>query len=68
MLFKFYEKHVFRKLRLQSYRSAKRSEQKALNDFKRAFGNDEEVALCFGDYEQKRRMKLKEPTKGKAWI
>jgi hypothetical protein len=28
MLFKFYEKYIFRKLRLQSYRNTKKSEQK----------------------------------------
>ena len=34
MLFNFYEKYIFRKLRLQSYRNTKKSEQKMLNNFK----------------------------------
>jgi len=66
MLFNFYEKYIFRKLRLQSYRNTKRSEQKMLNNFKRIFGNEKEVVVCFGDYEQKQQMKYKEATKGKG--
>ena len=66
ILFKFYEKYIFRKLRLQSYRNTKKSEQKMLNNFKRIFGNEKEVVVCFGDYEQKQQMKYKEATKGKG--
>jgi ribosomal protein S13 len=39
LLFAFYEKYIFRKLRLQSYRNTKKSEQKMINNFKRIFGN-----------------------------
>ena len=63
LLFTFYEKYIFRKLRLQGYRNRNRSEQKMLNNFKRIFSNEEEVIVCFGDYEQKKHMKFKEPTK-----
>ena len=66
LLFAFYEKYIFRKLRLQSYRNTKKSEQKMINNFKRIFGNEKEVILCFGDYEQKQHMKFKEATKGKG--
>jgi hypothetical protein len=66
LLFSFYEKYIFRKLRLQSYRNTKKSEQKMLNNFKRIFGNEKEVVICFGDYEQKKQMKYKEATKGKG--
>jgi len=66
MLFSFYEKYIFRKLRLQSYRNTKKSEQKMLNNFKCIFGNEKDVIVCFGDYEQKQQMKYKEPTKGKG--
>jgi hypothetical protein len=66
ILFAFYEKYIFRKLRLQSYRNTKRSEQKMLNNFKRIFGNEKDVVVCFGDYEQKKQMKYKEATKGKG--
>jgi transposase len=65
-LFAFYEKYIFRKLRLQSYRNTKTSEQRMLNNFKRIFGNEKEVVICIGDYEQKQQMKYKEATKGKG--
>ena len=66
MLFTFYEKYIFGKLRLQSYRNTKKSEQKMINNFKRIFGNEKDVVVCFGDYEQKQHMKFKEATKGKG--
>jgi hypothetical protein len=65
-LYKFYETYIFRKLRLQSYRNTKKSEQKMINQFKKIFGNEKEVVVCFGDYEQKQHMKFKEATKGKG--
>jgi len=37
-----------------------------LNRFKKIFGNENEVVVCFGDYEQKQHMKFKEATKGKG--
>ena len=40
VLFKFYETYIFRKLRLQSYRNTKKSEQKMINQFKKVFGNE----------------------------
>jgi len=66
VLYKFYETYIFRKLRLQSYRNTKKSEQKMINRFKKIFGNEKEVVVCFGDYEQKQHMKFKEATKGKG--
>jgi hypothetical protein len=66
LLFPFYEKYIFRKLRLQSYRNTKKSEQKMLNNFKRIFGSEKDVVICFGDFEQKQHMKFKEATKGKG--
>ena len=66
MLFSFYEKYIFRKLRLQSYRNIKRTEQKMMNKFKRIFGNEGNMVVCFGDYEQKQQTNFKEATKGKG--
>jgi len=65
-IFSFYENYIFRKLKLQSYRNTKRSEQRMMNNFKKIFGNKDDVIVCFGDYEQKQHMKFKEPTKGKG--
>lgn len=63
-LFKFYEKYIFRKLKLNSYINRKKHEQKMINNFKKIFGKPEEVIITIGDWEQKKQMKYKEPTKG----
>ena len=65
-LFKFYEKELFRKLKLNGYCNRLKSEQKLINQFKKIFGNEKETILCFGDYEQRKHMKFKEPIKGKG--
>jgi hypothetical protein len=36
-----------------------------INQFKKVFGNEKDVVVCFGDYEQK-QMKFKKATKGKG--
>jgi hypothetical protein len=66
ILLPFYSKLIFRKLKLHSYINIKRSEQKMLNRFQQLFGTKEDVIVCFGDYEQKKHMKFKEPIKGKG--
>ena len=43
-----------------------KSEQKMINLFKKIFGNEKDIVVCFGDYEQKKQMKFKEATKGKG--
>jgi len=65
-LFKFYEKVLFRKLKLNGYWNRLKSEQKLINQFKKKFGNEKETIICFGDYEQRKHMKFKEPIKGKG--
>jgi transposase len=37
-----------------------------INNFKKIYGNPDEVIICAGDYEQKHHMKYKEPVKGKG--
>ena len=64
ILFPFYERFVFRKLRLNSYVNTKKSEQKMIKQFTRLFGQD--AIVCFGDFEQKKQMKYKEPTIGRG--
>jgi hypothetical protein len=54
------------KLRLQSYRNTKKIEQKTLNNFKRIFGNEKDVIVCFGDYEQTQQIKYKGQPKEKV--
>ena len=65
-LYKFYEKYIFRKLKLNGYMNRKKNEQKLMNNFKKIFGKPEETIIIFGDWEQKQHMKYKEPTKGKG--
>ena len=63
-LYKFYEKYIFRKLKLNGYINKKKHEQKMINNFKKIFGKPEEVIIAIGDWEQKKQMKYKEATKG----
>ena len=65
-LFGFYRKELFRKLKFGRHINTKRNEQKMINQFKKAFGNPDEVVICIGDWEQRKQMKYKEPTLGKG--
>ena len=38
-----------------------------LNNFKEKFGNPKNVLIAIGDFEQKKQMKYKEPSKGKSF-
>jgi transposase len=66
ILSEVYHKEIFRKLKLNGYINRKKSEQKLLNRFEKQFGNIKDTIIAFGDYEQKRHMKYKEPIKGKG--
>jgi len=66
ILYPFYETNLFRKLKLHSYINIKRSEQKMLNRFEKIFGSKKDIIVCFGDFEQRKHMKFKEPIKGKG--
>tara|TARA_Y100000310_G_C20656024_1_gene802013 strand:- start:619 stop:1578 length:960 start_codon:yes stop_codon:yes gene_type:complete len=65
-LFHFYEKTLFRKLKLNGYWNRLKSEQKMINQFRRIFGNAKDTIVCYGDFKQRKHMKFKEPTKGKG--
>ena len=64
LLFGFYRKELFRKLKFGRYINIKRNEQKMINQFKKIMGKPEEVVICIGDWEQRKQMKYKEPTIG----
>ena len=66
LIYTFYQKTIFRKLKLNGYLNRKRHEQKMINKFKNLFGEPTETIICIGDYEQKKHMKYKEPVKGKG--
>ena len=67
LLFKFYEKRIFRKLKLNGYWNRLKSEQRMINRFKKIFGKPEDTIVCFGDFEQRKHRKYKEPIKGKGF-
>jgi hypothetical protein len=66
ILFRFYRKELFRKLKFGKYINIKRNEQKMISEFKKTYGNPENVVICIGDWEQRKQMKYKEPTLGKG--
>jgi len=66
VLFGFYRKELFRKLKFGKYINIKRNEQKMVRNFRKMYGNPEDVVICIGDWEQRKQMKYKEPTLGKG--
>jgi hypothetical protein len=66
ILFGFYAKQLFRKLKFGRYINSKRNEQKMISNFKKIYGNPDEVVICIGDWEQRQHMKYKEPIMGKG--
>ena len=64
LLFGFYRKEIFRKLKMSAYINTKRTEQKMIQQFQDKFGKPEETIICIGDWEQRKQMKFKEPTIG----
>ena len=60
----FYNKYIFRKLKLNRYLNRRKSEQVMIDKFKNKFGNNKDVIICVGDFEQRKHMKFKPPTKG----
>ena len=65
LLWPFYQKYIFRKLKLNSYFNRLKSEQKLIDRFKKKFGTD--IVVCIGDWEQYKNRKYHEPTKGKGF-
>lgn len=63
-LFRFYEKFIFRKLKLNGYINRKKHEHKMITNFKKIFGTPDKTIVCIGDWCQKQQLKYKEPTKG----
>jgi hypothetical protein len=66
-LFDFYQKEIFRKLKLNSYINKMKNEQEMIRQFITTFGKPAEVVITIGDFEQKQHMAYKEPTKGKGF-
>jgi transcription termination factor NusB len=66
-LMAFYSQRLFRQLKWYAFINRKRTERLMLQRFLNTFGSPENVVIAFGDWEQKKHMKYKEPTKGKGW-
>jgi len=66
ILFQYYRKELFRKLKFGKYINIKRNEQQMISNFKKVYGNPDNVVICIGDWEQRKQMKYKEPTLGKG--
>jgi hypothetical protein len=64
ILFGFYAKHLFRKLKFGRHINIKRNEQQMISNFRKMYVNPDEVVICIGDWEQRQQMKYKEPTLG----
>jgi transposase len=65
-VYPFYQRFIFRKLKLNGYINKKKHEHKMINKFKKIFGSQDDIIIAFGDWEQKQHMKYREPTKGKG--
>ena len=66
-LLQFYERQLFRKLKLNGYWNRLKSEQNMINKFKEIFGKPADTIVCIGDFEQRKHRKFKEPLKGKGF-
>ena len=63
----FYNKYLFRKLKLGSYSRRQITEARMLSRFEKLFGSPQEAVICIGDWEQKQHRRFKEPVKGKGF-
>ena len=66
LLYKYYAKDLYRKLKWYAFINRQRSEGNMINAFKEIFGNETSSAICIGDFDN-HNMKYKEPTKGKSF-
>ena len=51
-LYNFYEKYIFRKLKLNRFINTQKSENKMINNFRNKFGKPEETIFIIGDYDK----------------
>jgi hypothetical protein len=63
----FYQETIYRKLRLSSFINRKKSETRLINNFCKLYGDPDNTMIGFGDFEQYKHRKFKEPVKGKGF-
>jgi hypothetical protein len=61
LLFKHYEKEIYRKLKLNRYINTQKSESKMISNFGNKFGNSKDVIITLGDFDKCDNMKGVEP-------
>ena len=57
---------MFRQLKWYSFINRQKADADMVNRFKNKFGDSENNVILIGDYEQRKQMKYKEPSKGKS--
>jgi transposase len=63
----FYQRYIFRKLKLGGYMRRQKTESMMMKRFKKVFGSSEQTIIAIGDFEQKQHRKFKEPIKGRGF-
>ena len=63
----FYQRYIFRKLKLGGYMRRQKTESMMMKRFKKIFGSPEKTIIGIGEFEQKQHRKFKEPIKGKGF-
>ena len=61
LLFKQYEKEIYRKFKLNRYINTQKSESKMIKNFSNKFGGQKDVIFIMGDYDKGDNMKGVEP-------
>jgi hypothetical protein len=51
ILFAFYNKYIFRKLKLNGYINRHKSEQNMINRFNKIFGSPKDTIICITDHD-----------------
>ena len=66
IIYEFYQKEIFRKLKLNHYMNSQRSDANMINRFKERFGDPTETVVFMGDWSPNQGMRYKEPVRGKG--
>ena len=65
-LIEYYEKKMYRKLKLESYGNQQRVKETMIKKFANKFGTKDEVVIMMGDWSETKQMKNCDPSKGKG--
>jgi len=65
-LIEYYEKEMYRKMRLERYGNQQKMKERLINKFATKFGTKEEVVIMMGDWSETKQKKHNDPSKGKG--